>query len=171
MSQTSNPVNLDTVLRRGFTRTVSGGSAEEALDALLQTQPADAGSAGAGEPPSPLDATRLLFRDKLIPVFEELKAKYQSRGVGLSLTADDLLQGGRGVRIVIEYGGAGLRLDGTVMSNAIAFQQTSYSQQDPAGLAASGPSLRTRDLTAETFRGFVCERIGGLVEFVASRRR
>ena len=62
-------------------------------------------------------------------------------------------------------------MEGTATDSAIAFRMTRYSDEDPAGLTASGPSLRTCDLDVDRFRTFVCDRIATLVQAALNRRQ
>jgi hypothetical protein len=107
----------------------------------------------------------------LIPVVDGLRAKYGTRGVEVRLDSEDFMRGGRRVDLTVEFAGTGIRLEGTVTPTSIAFLQTRYSKDDPAGLAASGPSLRINGLNSATFRDFVCERISAIVELVVQGRR
>ena len=169
------PVDLSAVLRRSTPRRAGGGQGESKLDSLLDQHSRSQEGAGpaskeASLPVTPLDRLRQLVEGELIPAFEELRRKYEGKGITLVLDASNFLRGGRDIKVVIEFAGTGLRFDGTVMPNSIAFQQTRFAKDDPAGLTASGPTLRTRSLTGDTFRDFVCDRIVGLVQAVTQRK-
>ncbi len=168
-------INLDTLLRRSRPRRSECGEGEAKLDSLLefhsrQEEERELKRKMAAEQRSPLDKLRELFETELVAAFDQLRSKYADKGIVLELDAVGFLNGGRGLRITIEFAGVGMRFDGTVMSNAIAFQQTRYSSQDRSGLTASGPTLRTRNLSAELFREFVCARIAALVQSVVQKR-
>lgn len=170
MSPGDQSIDLSALLRRSRAR--GGGEGESKLDALLEQHSRSEDDAAESDPApvTPLDRLRRLFDAELIPAFEELQNKYADKALKLTFDASRFLGGGRDITIEIEFAGAGIRLQGTVMPNLIAFQQTRYAEDDPAGLTASGPTLRTRDLTGETFRDFVCERIANLVHAVAQRK-
>jgi hypothetical protein len=168
-----NAVDLDTLLRRSRTRP-AGGPSERKLDSLLDKQARkDAAQASEAQKTrkNALDQLRTQFQTELIPVVDGLREKYEAKGVTVRLDADDFLSGGRRVNLNIEFAGKGIRLEGTVTPTSIAFHQTRYSKDDPAGLAASGPSLRTHGLTPTVFRDFVCDRITAIVELVIQGRR
>lgn len=120
-------------------------------------------------PISVLDRLRQLFEGEICGAFEDLREKYAVRGIALTLDVAPFLRGGVDIAITIEFRGAGLRLDGTVTPNVIAFRQTRYDPGNTAGLTGSGPTLRTRDLTATSFRDFVCERMSALLQSVLGR--
>ncbi len=167
------PVDLHALLRhsrgRGAPSDVQG---EAKLDSLLRQHSQQQAKEDAKEaaPPNPLDCLREVFRDELVPAFEQLRLKYAADGVTLSFDPGPFLKGGRDITIVIEFAGCGMRYHGTVLPNSIAFQQTRFNRSDPGGLTASGPTLRTRGLNGCTFREFVCERIAAVVQAALSRR-
>ena len=167
-----NKVDLDALLRRSGSRTLAD-EAEKRLDQLLDRH-AHAPAAQRSETPAdrgPVERLRERFRNEFVPLVEVLQAKYGDRGVNLRMDAEDFMQGGRRVNLSVEFGGTGIRLEGTVTNTSIAFCQTRYSKDDPAGLTASGPSLRTNGLTVEVFRTFVCDRITAIVELVMQSKR
>jgi hypothetical protein len=175
MANGENPINLHALIRHAQPRSAAAGPSETKLDSLLEGHARNRSLPAPSierpiAPISPLDRLRRLFETELIPTFEELRQKYERNGVKLQLTTDNFIAGGRDIRIVIEYDGSGMRYDGTVMSNAIAFQQTRFNEQDRSGLTASGPTLRTRDLDSNTFRAFVCDRIAALVQSEVQRK-
>lgn len=147
-------------------------TAESALDNLFNSQDTcETNSPEAAAQFSPMDALRRRFITELIPAFGGLIEKYAANGVTLELDADHFVNGGRNLTITIQYEGSGTRLDGVVTDAAIAFTETRFSATDRGGVAASGPSLRTRDLSAHLFRDFVCRQIAPLVQSVLRRRR
>lgn len=170
-----NPADLHSRSRTALARRrLSPAEARvEALLAAARQQEKWAESSAPAPAPaavSPLVRLRELFANELSTAFNDLKERYGPQGVTLEMDAGPLLQGGTDIRIRMEFRGAGLRLDGTVTPNLIAFQQTRYSRTDIAGLTGSGPTLRVRDLTAPVFRDFVCERLGALLQTVVGRR-
>lgn len=147
-------------------------TAETALDSLFNSQESYETNAPDAAPQfSPMDTLRRRFVTELIPAFDGLAEKYAAKGVILELDADHFINGGRNVNITIEYQSAGTRLDGVVTDAAIAFTETRFSTADRGGVSASGPSLRTRDLSAHLFRDFVCRQIAPLVQSALRRRR
>jgi len=147
-------------------------SAEEKLDTLLT---ADAGR-GAEEQnatvarPSPLDVFRNQLQEELIPACEEIKQKYAIKGITLEMDASDFLGGGRKLLIEIAMQTHAVHLDGTVMEGGIAFNEI-QSTGGVAGAMCSGPMLRTRQLTPDGFREFVCGRIALLVRSILRQQR
>lgn len=150
-------------------------SAEESLDALLSGRPADGPhpanppAAPAAAPRldprlsgSPLDPLRKLFSEELVPMFEVIKAKYQTYGIGLVLDISDFLAGGRRVVIEFQMPPQSIRLEGTAVNEGIAFNEI-HSYSAVPGAISSGPMLRTRLLNAEKFRDFLCARLAPLV--------
>ena len=167
-------VNLDTLLRRSKAKNSARGEGEVKLDSLLdqhtrQEEEEKLRLQRSSQKLDPMDRIRELFENELMPAFDELREKYRDKEVSLELDALGLLRGGREIVIDVEYAGIGMRFDGTVMSNVIAFQLTQYSKQDPSGITASGPTLRIRDLTPDKFRDFTCQRIASLVHAVIQR--
>lgn len=164
---------ISQIIRKAVPRT-PGGAAESRLDSLLASKAKQDSSQAApdasNDSSSKMDQVRRVFQTQLVPAFDELIGKYQPQGVFMEMDASGFLNGGRNVRVVIEYQGAGVRLEGVVMPNAIAFTETRYSASDPAGVAASGPSLRTRDLGPNPFRDFVCDRMTSLIQSVLKQK-
>ncbi|GJM24663.1 MAG: hypothetical protein DHS20C16_10780 [Phycisphaerae bacterium] len=120
---------------------------------------------------SPMDMLRKLFVNDLIPVVNELREKYSSKGLSLQMNAERFLDGKREVVIEMQFEGIGMRYNGTVIDGVIAFSQTRFDDEDRSGLTASGAALRTRGLNAERFRAFLCDRIAHLVQQASKRRR
>lgn len=138
---------------------------EERLDSLLAqaAHPAPADTAVEAPRVDPLDPLRQLFAKEFAAVITDLQTKYRDSGVQIAFDVEKFIRGGRTMTLIVEFCGQGSRLEGTVLNGAIAFQQTRYLQNERSGITGSGPTLRTRDLTPEIFRGFVCERIAALV--------
>jgi len=101
----------------------------------------------------------------LCPLVDDLAAKYVTCGIALRMDITDLLAGGRGIDIAIDFQGQGLRLVGIATDVGIAFQETRV-HQGIDGTITSGPMLRTRKLTNDQFRDFVCDHIAALIRVV-----
>jgi hypothetical protein len=172
MTDPNEAVNLDAVLHRYRAKRTDEKEAESRLDSLLDlaVQPGHESGAVPPAPASALESLRRLFQDELVPAGQELAAKYRTRGILLTLDARRFLDGGRELTMSFEFKGEGLRLDGVVTPVAIAFSQTRYTTDDPAGITASGPTLRTRGLHVDAFREFLCQQIGSLVQAVMARQ-
>lgn len=149
-------------------------SSEEKLDALLnankQRSDRDQEKNASTGAISRLDAFRNRLREELVPAFEELKQKYDAQGLTLNMEASDFLQGGRKLVIEFRIQTSSVRLEGTVLESGIAFNEI-RSHGGVPGAISSGPMLRTRQLTAETFREFVCGRIAMLLRSVLRQKR
>ena len=76
----------------------------------------------------------------------------------MQMDASNFLQGGREISFEFGIGKHRVKLQGTVTNEAIAFHETRYSP-NVRGELMSGPMLRTRNLDAQPFREFVCERL------------
>lgn len=152
-------------------RQVPVESAERDLDALLASfnGRGDEEPSAKAAPVNPIDCFRDLLLRELIPAFEELVEKYGQTGVSLQMDASSLLDGGRELKLEFEVGAHRSRLEGTLTSDAIAFQEVRYSP-DFQGQLLAGPMLRLKSLTREKFREFVCERLALLLKQVAKRR-
>ncbi len=120
---------------------------------------------------SAIDRLRHVFVNELIPVVNELREKYASKGLNLQMNAERFLSGKREIVIEMQFDGIGMRYNGTVIEGVIAFNQTRYDIEDRSGLTASGAALRTRDLDADKFRTFLCDRIAHLVQQASKRHR
>ncbi|MGD2110552.1 MAG: hypothetical protein PVI86_14325 [Phycisphaerae bacterium] len=147
-------------------------SQEEELDALLRAlserrEREASGGDGAGF--DPVQRLREVMAGDLIPEFVALVEKYSRSGVSMEMDATDLLNGGRGIQLEFEVGEHGVRLQGTVTSDAIAFHETRHAP-DVHGEIASGPMLRLRGLNKAVFREFICERLCVLLRAVIKRR-
>jgi len=169
VSPRREPVDLDALIRHAKSAPESVNESEARLDELLAHAATKDGPQDAAAAPvkvDPFARLRELFATTLNEVIDDLRRKYGPGGVNLGMDASNFVGGGRTITITIAFGGQGTRLDGTVMSSAIAFQQTRYLQNEHSGITGSGPTLRTRNLDAETFRSFMCERIATLVRSV-----
>jgi len=159
------PTGYQALVRQCRPRKAAPKTVEEQLDTLLdlhkkreaeKRQPADDPKLAA------LDQLRLQMRQDLIPVFEDLKKKYAASGILMAMDAEDFLSGGVKVLIEVAFDIYGMRMEGTVTPNGIAFHEARFSN-DVRGVLATGPMLRARNLTKQQFREFICERIGQLV--------
>ena len=159
------PSDYQTLVRRCRPTEAPPQTTEQQLDALLtlhQKRRSDQEQTRADPQQSALDLLRRQMSEELMPVFEDLKAKYRKVGVLLEMETEDFLSGGSGLLIEVEFDKYGLQLQGTVTPRGIAFQERRYTH-DSHGVVDTGPMLRVRNLTGEQFREFLCERIGGLV--------
>lgn len=142
------------------------------LDSLLearQTSLAESsGQAPAALHSSGLDRVREKMRSELMPAFEDLRAKYADRGVLIAMDAEKFLSGGVEILIEVKFDKFGLRMEGTVTSEGIAFHETRVAD-DILGVVTTGPMLRGRHLTGQMFRDFICERVAQLVRSAARR--
>lgn len=166
------PSDYQTLVRRCRPTEAEPKTIEQQLDALLSLQQKrQSGQEQAQADPelSPLDQLRRQMRDELMPVFEDLKAKYQEAGILLEMDADDFLSGGVGLLIEVEFDNHGMQLQGTVTPRGIAFQDARYTSNTRSVIGA-GPMLLIRSLTGQRFREFLCERISQLVRSVLRNR-
>jgi len=141
---------------------------EKALDALLDKQGLRRQSTStdtqAPQPPeqSPIDRIRELFAQKLIPMVVAVGERYRPKGVIIKMDAKDLLAGGRGIRVEIAFNGHRSVLEGTILPEAIAFNETkTFSGR--GGTVGSGPMLRGPRLNEQGFEEFLYDRIITLV--------
>ncbi|MCH7701853.1 MAG: hypothetical protein IID37_09200 [Planctomycetes bacterium] len=141
--------------------------AETKLDSLLveRDERAKNSSANTDRPVSPLDRLRNRMISDYCPLVDDLAAKYVTCGIALRMDITDFLSGGRGIDIAIDFQGQGLRLSGIATDVGIAFQETRI-HQGIDGTVTSGPMLRTRTLTNDQFRDFICDHIAALVRMV-----
>ncbi|MCH7525909.1 MAG: hypothetical protein IID39_00595 [Planctomycetes bacterium] len=123
------------------------------------------------EKPSPVQELRQRFGQHFVPSVEKLAQSLGKRGIVVQMDASDFLGGGRGILIDVRFEGRALQLEGTVLPDAIAFQETRFENETKSGggRISSGPMLRTRSLTAETFVKFLYERVIKLVQEVTRR--
>ena len=160
-------------VHRAPTRRVPGTHAPEqeldSLIALLKERRQQGASHGGSLTPDPIQSLRALTINELIPVFVELVEKYSRSGVSMQMDASNFLEGGREIKFEFGIGEYRTQLLGTVTSEAIAFHETRYTP-DVRGELVSGPMLRLRNLTAQTFRDFVCDRLSILLRGAMRRR-
>ena len=119
--------------------------------------------------PDPIQVLREMTIHELAPIFSDLKEKYAARGIVMNMDASDFVDGGREVRFDFRLGEYCSKLLGTVTEEAIAFHETRHAP-DLDGELASGPMLRLRNLTGDTFREFICERLAHLLRTALRRR-
>ncbi len=141
--------------------------ADSRLDSLLveRDEREQNGGAGADRPVSPMDRLRYRMISDFRPLFDDLATKYVDRGIGVQMDIADFLAGGRGINITIDFQGQELRLIGIATDAGIAFQETRIHHGIEETIT-SGPMLRTRTLTDEQFRDFICDHIAAVVRAV-----
>ena len=166
------PTAYQTLVRRCRPRQSARRSVEEQLDALLhaekdrQERLQDSSTEAKA---SALDEMRRQMREQLLSVFDDLRTKYEPSGILMEIDADDFLSGGVKLTIEVQYDLHGMRLEGTATSSGIAFHETRFSDS-VAGVVTTGPMLGARTLSGQTFREFMCERVGQLVRSAMRRR-
>ena len=146
--------------------------AEEELDALLRLikkREEESENTGGSVKPDPIRQLREKVINELVPVFVELVEKYGKTGISMQMDASNLLEGGREIRFEFGINEHRAQLLGTATSDVIAFHETRHSPE-VHGELVSGPMLRMRTLTAETFRNFICERLTLLLRAAIRRR-
>jgi len=147
-------------------------TAERDLDGLVAAL-ADREKGGAiglaGGAPDPIVTLRELLIRELIPVFVELVEKYSAAGIAMQMDASNLLEGGREIKFEFGVGEHRTQLQGTVTTDAIAFHEVRYAP-DIDGQLVAGPMLRLKQLSAKTFREFVCERLAQLIRSATRRK-
>lgn len=171
MSQSGKPTAYQRLVRRHESPRPARKSAEDVLDSLLAAKQKPSASSDGPEVPlhsGGLDRLREKMRSELLPAFEQLRGKYEDRGVVIAIDAEKFLSGGVELIIEIKFDMFGLRLEGTVTSEGIAFHETRIAD-DMTGVVTTGPMLRTRNLNGQAFREFICERVAQLVRS-ANRR-
>ncbi len=138
--------------------------ADQDLEALLEKaeQKRTTQQAAASDPyrqMDQLDVFRSRMRQIYMPVFEDIKSKYNPRGVEMDLDADEFLGGGAHLRIKLQYFEHVLKMEGTVGRGGVAFYLTRGTGNSNGGAMESGPMLRIRNLSAEDFRQFVVDHL------------
>jgi hypothetical protein len=172
MRQPGKPTAYQQLVRQNRPVCQPDKSAEENLDVLLalHQQRAEAPQARTEDPrKAAVQAMRDLMRVELIPIFENLRGKYEAAGVSMEMDAENFVNGGNTLLIEAEFDTYALRMEGTVTPEGMAFQEVRYSNNNQGALT-TGPMLRSRRLTGETFREFVCGRITELVRSAMRRR-
>lgn len=159
------PTEYQALIRQCRPKQAAPKSVEQQLDALLslhQKRRAQQEQPEVDAKQSALERLRVQMRDELMPVFDNLKAKYAEAGIFIEMDARDFLSGGVGLLVEVEYDVYGMQMEGTVRPQGIAFQEARYCN-NIRGVVRAGPMLRTRNLTGQQFREFLCERISQLV--------
>lgn len=162
----TSPLSRNKLHRMGRRdRSASSGSRdlECTLDSLLNKDGKQQGQAEPMKdtpppPKSPIDEMRDCVTQRLIPLALSVADRYCDKGIDLILDASDLLGGGRGITIEITFKGSRLILEGTVMPESIAFNETHYTC-DGGGTVSGGPTLRGPGLSDEGFADFLYQRI------------
>jgi hypothetical protein len=158
--------SLHELRNNGERRAPQQSKHERSLDALLNSRDSrrDAASQKTAQPkPTPEDDLRDLFHASFIPVVEDLNDRYAERGVSVFMDASDFLSGGRSIAIEITFEHRRHRIEGTVISGAIACTESRFVKGAP-GAVTGGPRLRTRDLDEHAFREFLYDRMIQLVK-------
>ncbi len=117
----------------------------------------------------PIQTLRELVVQELIPVFVEMVEKYSEHGISMQMDASNLLEGGRELAFEFGMGSCRMQLQGTVTNDAIAFHEVRHSS-DVQGQLMAGPMLRQRNLDANSFREFICDRLTMLLRFAGRRK-
>jgi len=143
---------------------IVANEAESQLDALFQTvqQRQREKKEQASRKLDSIERLRRHVRTELVPVMEELAAKYSSNGVTLNWNFDDLLNGGRKLLLEIGVWEYSLILRGTAIRDVIGFEKIQCCGS-LEGAIASGPMLSINILNADTFREFLCNQIASVV--------
>ncbi len=144
----------------------SAGPPEDELDALLdkvEEKQAAKVEQPDEERPDVIETFRSMMRQVYIPTFETVQAKYASKGISMTMDADEFLGGGSSLKIRLTYGEVNMELDGTVMRGGVAFYIIHGTGQNK-GAVVSGPLLRIRNLSGEDFRQFLVEHLGQLIK-------
>ncbi|MEK6675663.1 MAG: hypothetical protein AABZ47_08420 [Planctomycetota bacterium] len=131
---------------------------ENELDSLISKITIGDENQVSGIKLDPIEQLRERILREFTPILHELNAKYAPKGISIRMDASRLLQGGRELDFEFAAGDYRTRLHGTVTNEAIGFEQIRYTPQIDGELD-SGPLLRLRQLNADTFRAFVCERV------------
>lgn len=147
-----------------------GCKSERELDALLTlakrrkiARESQAKTDAAKE--DPVDKLRRQMTTQLVPVFEEIAAKYAPHGFTLELDLSRFMAGERELTITMGFGQHTSELHGTVTSEMIAFHEI-RRRGEFGGELASGPALRLRTLNADSFREFICSGLSRLMRAV-----
>lgn len=165
MADSNQPSRYQDLIRQCRPKQAPKKSIEEQLDGILELREkrqAQSDAPRIDPKQAAIEAFRQRMRDELIPVFEDLKEKYEATGIAMAMDASDLLAGGVNLVIEVTYEAYGMRMEGTVMPEGVAFHEARYSNR-VRGVLTTGPMLRTRSLTRERFREFLCDRISQLV--------
>ncbi len=172
VSRPNKPTAYQALVRQTRAKVRAEKNSEEQLDGLIALhEKRRSQEEAAPEPakPSPIELLRAQMSGELIQVFENLRTKYEPSGIFIEMDAQNLLSGGVGVVIDVEYDIYAMRMEGTATDEGIAFQETRFSN-NVRGVVTAGPMLRSRNLTGQQFRNFVCERITQLIRSAMRRR-
>jgi len=143
---------------------------EDEVDGLLTAlRQREQESATVPDNKDPLTLLRRLTVTELVPAFVELVEKYSKAGVSMQMDASHLLEGGREIKFEFALGEFRTQLHGTATSDGIAFHETRYSPGSHGELA-TGPMVRYRGLTTNTFREFICAQLAGLIRNAMRKR-
>lgn len=147
------------------------GKVEGNLDTLLGQMRERSERQGAAESKAGdrVQKFRELLVNELITVFVELVEKYSKNGISMQMDASNFLEGGRELTFEFALGEFRSQLHGTITSEGVAFHEVKYSP-DFHGELTAGPMLRIRQLTAESFREFICDRLSRLIRMAMRRR-
>lgn len=164
MQPQSKPSNYGELVRRSTPARPAARKTDAGLEGLLTQyeQQRNAPRLGAEEKPDALAALRFLMTEQLIPAFDDLARKYEGQGIEMRMDTENLLNGGNEFTIEFHLGECRAKLSAVVTTTTIAFHET-RSAKHIAGELASGPSLPLRNLNAEVFHRFLCERLKVLV--------
>lgn len=172
MSQTATSTGFREFIRRHQGQGVVAESAEAQLDGLLQLRLSRdrADVAGKTTGPDHFEEFRRRMLEDIVPMLEDLAAKYEPHGIILSWSLGQLMVGGRQFTFDIFFAEQRLSLRGAVGRDVVGFEQIRSRGQGP-GEMVSGLMLRIKTLTADVMRDFVCGHILSLVRAVMRQER
>ena len=164
MRQQPTPPNYRELVRHSGSARPLPRRTDTGLDGLLSQyeQRRQAQSPEEQEKPDALAALRFLMSEQLIPVFNDVARKYEAQGLEMRLDAEAFLNGGKEFTIELRLENCRAKLSAVVTSKAIAFHETRTAKH-VAGELTSAPSLSLRELSADVFYRFLCERLKVLV--------
>lgn len=115
-----------------------------------------------------VDQLRLDFESRYVPAINELIEGLAKREIRLAVDASEFTSGGRSILIEMFFEDCGSRLEGTFLSEEIAFQEIRIDRTNKigGGRISGGPMLRIRDLSPESFADFIYDRVLKLVQMV-----
>ena len=172
MAGSTKETGYQKLVQQHSTKAGQTKSPEEQLDFLLvrhQEQQSKQDAPPAAPEQAAMDRFRRQMREELVPVVQELRDKYEPSGVFIEMDADDFLSGGVGLCIDLEFDIYAMRMEGTVARPGIGFREIHFAN-GVRGFETAGQMLRTRNLTADKFRTFLCERVTQLVRSVVRTR-
>jgi len=164
MQQQPTPPNYRELVRQSAPPRPASRRTDAGLDGLLSQyeERRSAPPPSAPEKPDALAALRFLMTEQLIPVFNDLARKYAGQGLEMRLDAENLLKGGKEFTMEFHLDGSRAKLSAVVTTQTIAFHET-RSVKQVAGELTSAPALSLRELNADVFHRFLCERLKLLV--------